>query len=665
MSFQKHDVVDYYDNRRISCGLILEVDDKRLRVLSDQGKEAKISASRALIAGRDPDFPFSETRDKQVERLREISGRRDAVKKTIDLKELWEVVALETRRIDLEDLAELFFGRVQELDGAASMLRAIFEDRLYFRIRPDGIEVPTPERVEQALIQKEKERARSEFVVAGAQFLAGFKSGGDVSAESAPEGLIAKLEESGLCGDEWMSVKTIKDIFSQAGLLPEWNPFRVLVKLGVWSENENIRLRSEAVPVEFDRETLENAAQVAGKPLSHDLEDLSDSAPIAIDAVTTRDVDDALSIMQDGEDTLVGIHITDVAHFVEYDSPLDREIRERATSIYLPDLTIPMIPPVLSEQSASLTPGEPRQCVSVMARFGADLRFKDYRIAPTKIKVRERLTYEDADERIADPASNEAGMFAIAEVLRRSRVASGALIFRDPELALRIGDNGAIEVHKRDRETPSQILVSEMMILANNLFATFMKDRSIAGLFRSQPPPSDKIELGENYDPVLSYRAKKLLSRGDLGPTPMPHSTLGLDAYTTATSPLRRYTDLTVQRQIKAALAGQTPPLTEEGIEAILLEVSFRLDRALLLERERQRYYLLKYLEARRKQEFEAIVLHRFPKFHLVQITELGVNAALNSTGGLALKPHDRAKVRIEKINPRDDKLTFSLLKLV
>lgn len=665
MSFQKNDVVDYYDSRRISCGLILEVDAKRLRVLSDQGKEAKISNSRALIADRDPDFPLSGSRDKQVERLKEISGRRDAVKKTIDLKELWEVVALETRRIDLEDLTELCFGRAHEPDGAASMLRAIFEDRLYFRIRPDGIEVPTPERVEQALIQKEKERARSEFIAESAQFLARLKSNGEVLSDNAPAGLIPKLEESGLCGDDWTTSKAVKDIFSQAGLLPEWDPLRVLVRLGVWSENENIRLKAEGIPVEFSREILDSADQVACRSLSENLEDLTDADPIAIDAVTTRDVDDALSVTKEGEETCIGIHITDVAHFVDYESPLDREIRERATSIYLPDLIIPMIPPILSEQSASLEAGRPRQCVSVIARFGTDLRLTGYRIAATKIQVRERVSYEDADARIADPASNEATMFSIAEELRRTRLASGALIFRDPELAVRLGNDGVVEVHKRDRETPSQILVSEMMILANNLFATFMKENGIPGLYRSQQPPLEKIELGEGYDPVLSYRAKKLLARGDLGLTPLPHSTLGLDAYTTATSPLRRYTDLTVQRQVKAALEAEVPPLTEEGIEAILREVSFRLDRASLLERERQRYYLLKYLEERRKQEFEAIVLHRFPKFHLVQITELGVNAALNSGGGLALKPYDRATVRVEKINPRGDKLTFSLVKLV
>jgi len=665
MNFQKNDIVDYYDSRRISCGLVLEVEDKRLRVLSDQGKEAKISTSRALTTGRDPEFPFSCSRDKQVDRLKEISGYRDEIKKTIDLKELWEVVGFETRKIDFVDLAELFFGRDQDTDRAASLLRAIFEDRLYFRIRPDGIEVPPPDRVEQALLQRQKEKERGEFIARSAQYLASLKNTREPYLDGPPEGLMTKLEEAALKGQEWITSKTVKDIFSQAGLLPEWNPFRVLVTLGIWSKDENVRLRAEGVPVAFSAETLEYAAQTAHKPLSASLTDFSDAEPITIDAITTRDVDDALSVTRDGDDTLIGIHITDAAHFVEFETPLDREIRERATSIYLPDLIVPMLPPVLSEQAASLAVGQARQSLSVLVRFGPDRKLKDYRIEPTKILVRRRLSYEEADAGISEDGSVEAVMFAIAEELRLTRLASGALIFKDPEISVRVAENGSIEVSKRDRETPSQILVSEMMILANSLFAAFMRERGIPGIYRSQPPPSEKIELDADYDPVQSYRSKRLLARGDLGTTPSPHSTLGLESYTTATSPLRRYTDLVVQRQIKAALEGRQLPLDQAGVERILTEVSFRLDRASLLERERQRYFLLRYFEQKKNREFESIVLYRFPKFHLVNLTEFGVNAALNSTGGLALKPYDRAIVRVEKVNAREDRLTLSLVKLL
>ncbi|MBI4963890.1 MAG: RNB domain-containing ribonuclease [Desulfomonile tiedjei] len=666
MHVQKNDVVDYYDGRKISCGLILDLDDRRLRLLTDQGKEVKISPNRVLISEKHPQFPLVRSRDDQVRALKEISARREELKGRIDLKELWEVVGPETGEIDSRDLAELVFSARPDPDGPASLLRAIFEDRLYFKIRPEGIEIPSPERVEQALLQREKERERQNFVARSAELLARLKDSEEIDPASAPEGLIEMLEEAALYGREWAEVKPIKDMFSHAGLGPRWDPFRVLVKLGVWHEDENVSLRAERIPVEFSPEAEKLAGEAALKPLPAFVEDLSDRNVITIDSEFTRDVDDALSIEHEGDDVVIGIHITDVANFVEHDSELDAEIRQRATSIYLPEMTIPMIPPVLSEQAASLSVGQARPALSVMVRLGSDFSVKDFRIVRSKILVRERLSYEEADARILEADSAEAKMFAVASALREGRVASGALIFKDLELSVRIAEDGDIEVSTRDRETPAQILVSEMMILANNLFARFMRDQKLPGIYRVQPPPLEKVELSERHDPVLSYRCKKSLARGSLGTEPEPHSTLGLDVYTTATSPLRRYPDLLVQRQVISALDTGRPLLSRDELDRILDQISYRVERAALVERERQRYFLLKYLMAKRRgDEFEAVVLQKFPRFHLVQITEFGINAALNTPNNLALNPHDRAIIRIEKISPREDKLSLALVKLL
>ena len=516
MTFSKHDIVDYYDSRRISCGLVIEVDDRRLRILNDQGKETKISSSRALIAGKDPSFPFEGSRDEQVNRLKEINSRREEIKTRIDLRELWDVVGLETGEIDIEDLTELFFGSAHDPNYAPSLLRAIFEDRLYFKIRPDKIEVPRPEHVQQALIQREKERDRTAFIARCSEFLARFKETERIDVQEAPEGLIPLLEEAAQYGRDWPTLKAVKDIFAQAGLSQNLDPFRVLVKLSVWPEDENVSLRAEKIPVEFSPEAEAEAREVANRPVPDSVEDLTGEDLITIDSVFTRDVDDALSLRLEGDGAVIGIHITDVAYLVDHDSMLDREIRERGTSIYLPDITIPMIPRVLSEGAASLVVGEVRPAISLMVRLSTDLKPEDFTILPSKVCVKERLSYEEADKRISIRGSREAKIFAIANSLREDRIASGALIFKDPELSVRVDRDKTIEVACRDRESPSQILVSEMMILANSLFARFMKERNLPGLFRSQPPPLEKIDLGPDYDPVLSYRSKKV--SGPRGP---------------------------------------------------------------------------------------------------------------------------------------------------
>jgi len=666
MDIHKNDVIDYYDGRKISCGLVLDSDDRRLRILTDQGKEQKISPNRVLMSGKHPQVPLTRSRDDQVRALKEIFAHREDLKRRIDLRELWEVVGTETEQIESQDLAELVFGGQQDPDAPASLLRAIFEDRLYFKIRPEGIEVPSPERVEQALAQREKERERQNLFAYSADFLARLKDSGAVDPASAPEGLIEMLEEAALLGRDWATVKSVKDIFSQAGLGPQWDPFRVLVRLGIWAEDENVTLRAERIPVDFSPEAEEEARQAALKPIPPSLHDLCDRRLITIDSEFTRDVDDALSLDREGQNIVIGIHITDVTNFVEHNSGLDAEIRQRATSIYLPEATIPMIPPVLSEDAASLSVGQSRPALSVLVQMEEDASVKDFRIVRSKIKVRERLSYEDADARISKSGTDEAKMYSTACALRARRVASGALIFKDPELSVRITDDGEIDVSTRDRETPSQILVSEMMILANGLFAMFMRDRDIPGIYRVQPPPLEKVALGDQYDPVSSYHCKKALARGSLSTEPAAHSTLGLELYTTATSPLRRYPDLLVQRQMISALETGKPLLKKEELERILDQISYRVDRAALVERERQRYFLLKYLmQKRRGDEFEAVVLHKFPRFHLVHILEFGINAVLSAPNNLALNPYDRAIIRIEKISPREDKLSLGLVKLV
>ena len=665
MGVQKNDIIDYFDERRICSALVLEVEGHRLRILNELGKEAKISAGRVLIGGTLPGFPISGTKDAQVTRLKELSARRQEISRNIDLRELWDVVGPETEEIGVGDLADLLFGKSLDTDSSAALLRSVSEDRTYFRIRPDMIEVIPADRVEQTLLQRDKEKKRIDFIAASADFLESLKAGSAVRPETVPDGFVPLLEQAAMCGPDWVTFKTVKEIFSRAGVSQKLDPFSVLVRLGVWSEDENIRLRAEKIPTEFDPEAEADALDAAGRLLPGTVEDLTAEFTIAVDSAATRDVDDALSLSYEGDDAIVGVHITDVAHYVDHDSPLDLIVRERATSIYLPDRTIPMIPAALSEKAASLEVGEIRPSLSAMVRIGPGLGPKDFRIVPSLIRVDERLSYEDADRRMGDPTRIEARLYAIASALRERRVSSGAIILKDPELAVRVTEDGAIEVSVRDRDTPSQIMISEMMILANTIFAGFLKKHQLPGIFRSQPPPTEKVHPGDTYDPVLSYRCRKAMVRGDVGPDPAPHSTLGVAAYTTATSPLRRYPDLIVQRQIKEFLNKGTPRLNRDQVEKILTEISYPLERAAILERERQRYFLLKYLQQMKADIFEALILQRFPKFHLVQISQFGFNAPLRTPDSLALNPYDRALVRIEKINPREDKLSFSLVKLI
>ncbi len=661
MSVQLHDVIDYYDNKKISCAYVLEVEDRKLKIINENGKEIRISHARVLMRGQDSALQTSRSRDDLARRLKELSRIREDHKKEINIRELWEIVHTEASEIEVADLSELCFGRDASLDRTASLLRAIIEDKTFFKLTNGKIDVATPERVDRALSQKKKEEERAAFRAACAQFLGRLKEKQLSQDSSPPPGLIALLEEAALKGPEWSEVKEVKELFSKAGLPGNWDPFTVLVKLGVWDEDENVPLRSGDIPLEFPPEITADAIRCANRPFRAHRADLTYLHAVTVDSATTLDIDDALSISVEGDDVTLGVHITDAAHFVEFDSALDQEVRRRAISLYFPDLTVPMIPPLLSENAASLVSGEDRPVISIMASFNHRWQFKEFKVLAGFIRVKERLTYEEVDARIRDQDSMENLMFRLASHLRNQRLDNGALIFRDPEINIRVAQDKTIEVNLRDREACSEILVSEFMILANSLFAKFLQEKGLPAIFRTQGPPSEKVEIKDEYDPVESYRCKRILARGDFSTKAGPHTTLGLPAYTTATSPLRRYTDLVVQRQIRGALGLSQEILSEEEIQKILAEVNFRIDRAVILERQRQRYFLLKYLSQRRESAFEAIVLHRFPKFYLVYLRDFAFNAALKVPAGVELNPYDRVSVTIEKVVPREEKLTLAL----
>ena len=169
-------------------------------------------------------------------------------------------------------------------------------------------------------------------------------------------------------------------------------------QLGVWSEDENIRLKAEHIATEFTPAALEAAEIAASKSLDDSPREIFEHNVVTIDSVATRDIDDAISFRADGANATMGAR-TEAAFYVEHNSDLD-QIRERPFSIYMPDLTLPMIPTVLSEQVASLVQGEFRPAISAVAVFDADFQMIEFSIVRSLIKVGERLSYEETDRRI-------------------------------------------------------------------------------------------------------------------------------------------------------------------------------------------------------------------------------------------------------------------------
>jgi exoribonuclease-2 len=381
---------------------------------------------------------------------------------------------------------------------------------------------------------------------------------------------------------------------------------------------------------------------------------------MTIDGPMTRDYDDALSVRFLAGGAEVGIHIADAAEYIPIDSPLDQEALARATSLYLPDAKIPMLPAILSEGFCSLKQGEDRLALSILVRFDEDDRVESRRFTLSRVRVRHQLTYGGTDEMVATDETLRY-LYRLCIRLRRQRIASGALHLPLPEPRIWVNGNGVVHISRADRETPSQVVVSELMILANALAAEEMAARGITAIYRCQEKPQEIVVREPTDDLYLNYRQRRYLSRAELATTPKRHNGLGMSAYTSWTSPIRRYVDLVVQRQLKSMASGAPPPYERARLEEIIPRLVLPQSRAMLIKRQWTRYWILRHLEREKIRTLEALVLDQGRRtFHLL-LPEYMLEASMALEEGRGLNPGDHFRVEIVCANAREEILKLKM----
>ncbi|MBU1566370.1 MAG: RNB domain-containing ribonuclease, partial [Proteobacteria bacterium] len=452
-------------------------------------------------------------------------------------------------------------------------------------------------------------------------------------------------------------------LLKTAGLHKPHDPFHLLVKSGTWSANENIPLLRHELPVNFSlaaRQQAELILQRGQEELFNDpgRTNLTHLLPITIDGPTTLDFDDALTVEEQDGNYLVGIHISDVAHYVRPGDPLFLEAMRRGTSIYFPEGQIPMLPRHLSQGICSLIQDETRATLSFMVLLSAEAEVLKVKIFPSIIKVKRRLTYEEVDRMLdSDPEIQLLDM--LRRKLRARRLKSGALLLPFPDVNVFIDHQGKVHVNLSKSDTPARTIVSEMMILANSEAAKYVADRMVPGLFRSQPTLQNRIVFGEDDDLFQNTLQRKNIPRGELSTIAKSHSGLGVSHYTTVTSPIRRLLDLVMQHQLNSIIRRKEPCFTEEMCKDFTSVLTRTLTTAQIVRQQRQRYWLLKYLADRQGQYIDALVIQSGPKRINLLLTDILMDIDLPPPGGKSISPNDLVKVQIVKSDPLENVIRF------
>ncbi|MFH0808860.1 MAG: RNB domain-containing ribonuclease [Pseudomonadota bacterium] len=625
------------------------------QIVTENSRELTLNQKRILnptSGGLDPRGPRHEL----LREVKERSRSREEQKGRIDARELWDLLQGEGESFDAAYMSELVFGD-RDPDHVSATFRALFEEKVHFRLNQDRFAINTAEQVGRIIEAREREALKERLLAEGAAWLKSVAAGQPTPPPADAGRVIELLKGEAVWGRDFPDHHDAGELLSHAGLNKPEATFELLVALGVWSVDENLDLSRLDVPVEFSAAVLEESRHLSTAGPRCDLNgrtDLRGTWTATIDGPSTRDYDDALTAERTERGLLVGVHITDVSAYINPDSRLERAALERAATIYLPEDRIPMLPPELSEDLFSLMLGADRPAMSVLAEISPQGDVLGFEIKRSLIRVDHQLTYEEAEAGGNDRLD---WMLRVATALRRRRIEAGAILLPIPEVQIRLhGDEVAIS--RLDADSPARLLVSEMMIMANSLAAKALAGAGLPAIFRGQAEPRERLlREGEN-DLFSLLRQCRQLSRAEWSTGPQSHSSLGTAAYASVTSPIRRAVDLLVQRQM-AAMLGVGEPTNEERLAAALSRIEEAQRRNNLLEQRRTRYWLLRYLEAHSAERFEALVVSQYGRKLQVVLIDLQMEADLPPTG--TLSPGERIEVKIVRVDARRDVLEVGL----
>ncbi len=485
--------------------LILNIGDK-LEITLDTGKTLKVREKDITLLHPGPAANLSS--------LSHPPG---------DIETAWELLAGQT--ITLAELAELAYDEYTPATAWAAWQLAA--DGLYFKGPPEAIEALPPETV---AAEKESRAAKIVRETAWAEFVDRLKSSDIISADNQ---FLRDVEDLAL--GRILKSRVLHELGRTQS--PE-NAHALLLELGYWDETVN------PYPVRLNMPTEPLAVPLPPLP-AEDRLDLTHLPAFAIDDAGSEDPDDAVSL--DGD--RLWVHVADPAALVTPNSPVDVEAQARVAKLYLPEKSVPMLPPETTDRLALGL-----QDVSPALSFGFQLsqtgQPEQVEVVPSWVRVT-RLTYEEAETRLDDEPL--ASLLRLARRFYERRLQNGAIEIDLPEVKVKVKEGRV--VIRPILNLQSRLLVRESMLMVGEAMARFSLAHDIPLPFSAQEVSEPGEPLPEGMAGMFALR--RTMKRSQLTGVPAPHAGLGLGMYVQATSPLRRYLDLVVHQQLRAYLTGQ------------------------------------------------------------------------------------------------------------
>jgi exoribonuclease-2 len=670
-------IIAYRERGHLALGTVQKVvttpGKAQVEIIDEGGKKTILAPDRVLF---DSKRILSSTLS-PIEVKRHLQEFREQIQvqaQALNLQELWELVhEEENAEFSWEELAGFLLPSTDDPAASAAVLEALLSQGLYFKEKKAGIFVPRDTKgIEETLHQQQLAHDRAQAQEA---FLGWVKERlADGAAASPPpaasERYLDLLKGLALHGEIYERKTQALRLLEEIGFRSKGYPwdvaFQLLVALGIWQEDEELSILRYQIPTRFSPEEFTAAADTPEfTPDQDGYRDLTGLLTFTIDDADTTEIDDALSVSEENGQTVIGIHITDAGFFVPPYGVVDKAALTRGTTVYLPRGKLPMLPSILSEDKASLVMGAVRPTLSFFARVDDSGQLQAEEICRGFIRVGRRLSYSEADMLLRGEDGDEytvalRRLLHFAQLRKSQRVAQGAVIIEGDEVKIKVND-GEVSAMVLSNDSPSRSLISECMILANEMTARYCRAQHLPALYIAQPPPDEPVPAATSFPTPRVYvqAARRLMKPSQIGITPAPHTALGLEVYTQVTSPLRRYHDLQMQHQIKHYLESGTALFADERLQVIAASAQESTAAAKRCERESTRYWLLRFLETRKGQTVSGQVVREHNGRTFIELDDtllvVGVNASPPLPLGTAVQ------VVISHVDARRDILSVRL----
>lgn len=493
---------------------------------------------------------------------------------------------------------------------------------------------------------------------------------------------------------------------------------------------DNMRVLYESsAPMEFSKKVLKEARALGSEVDEKDKvgrKDLRNLTFVTIDGVTAKDFDDAVFYERNGDRSRLIVAIADVSHYVRRGSALDASAYERGTSIYLSNFVCPMLPEEISNGLCSLNPNVDRLSFCCDMRINSDGEVQSFEFYEAVIKSHARVTYGEAQElidgvgvpKLDHVAEMIRGSAQLATILNEKRMREGSIDFDIPGTKALVNDAGEPVDLIREERIFSNRLIEEFMLVTNICAARYLSKKNKAQLYRihETPEKENTFALKKSLSSFLKIAPKPLATSHDFqklskeiesiddsslrqiasgiilrsmkqakySDEELGHFGLGFSHYSHFTSPIRRYPDLVIHRQIKSALGIPVSGYSDDEVSEMGPVLSAAEQRAVKAERRVTAIKKTRFLEKHLGEEFDGYVssLARFGVFvslksipidGLVKVEELYPDhyiydeETLTLRGrktGLTIRLGDYVRVQVANVNVEDGKIDFTLLEL-